>query len=90
MPVDIYIIIIGVDGAHQFGIVAHLHSPTLVDGTFLIVDYPLIDGTVVDSIDVGRLTALGINHGPDAAPVAIDLAIIADNCKITTGEIAHG
>ena len=48
MPVDIHIIIIGVDGAHNGQVLVHLHPRTLGNGTFYIRGYPFADGTVVD------------------------------------------
>ena len=97
VAVDVDIAVVGVDGSLELCPVGHPHSPTLFYGTGFVGDYPLVDGTIVDGVDVGGLAALGVDHGPDGAPVAIDLWLLAggcwllaDNSEITRGEIAHG
>ena len=90
VAVDIDIVVIGIDGAHELSAVGHLYAAALVDGTVLVVDNPVVDGAIVDGKDIGRLAALGINHGPNRASVAVDLAILPYYTEITRGEIAHG
>ena len=89
VAVDIDIVVIGIDGAHELSAVGHLYAAALVDGTVLVVDNPVVDGAIVDGEDIGRLAALGVDHSPDAAAVAIHLAIAADNTEVTRGEVAH-
>ena len=89
MPVDIHIIIIGIDGTHQFGIIVHLHAPTLIYRALLILHNPFVDGSVVDGVDIRRLTRLRIDHRPDRASIAEHLSILPHHTEVTTGEIAH-
>ena len=90
MAVDIDIVVMGGDGADQLGLIAHLDAATLVDGTFLVFDNPVVDGAIVNAEDVCWLAALGIDHGPDGASVAVDLTILPYSTEITRGELAHG
>ena len=90
MAVDINIIIIGVDGVDKLGIVGHLYTTALVDGTGLLVLNPVVDGTVLDGKDVSGLASLCVDHGPYAASVAIDLAAIVSDGEITLCEEPHG
>ena len=104
MAVDVDVVVIGVDGAHQLGVVTHLHSPTLVDGTRLVLDNPVVDGSVIDAEDVGRLASLCVYHGPDAAAVAVDFCrgrrneerggivpfgLGSHHGEVAAGEVAH-
>ena len=90
VAVDVNIIIKGVDGVHKRGIVGHFYTTTLVDGTLLIVDDPVVDGAIVNGEDIGGLARLGVDHRPDRTTVAVDLSIVADNTEVARGEVAHG
>ena len=90
MPIDIHVVIIGVNGAHQLSSITHLHSPTFINGTFLVFDNPLFDSPIVNGINISGLTTLRVNHRPDAATIAIGFTVFADDCEVTGGEIAHG
>ena len=90
MAVDVDIVVFGLDGSHELGCIAHLYSPTLVDRAFLVSYYPIVDGAIVDRENVGRLTALGIDHSPDTSAVSIHLAILTNHAEITRGEVSHG
>ena len=83
MAIDVNIVVMGINGADKLGLIAHLYATTLVDGAFLFLYNPIIDGTIVDAEDVCRLTALGIDHGPDRASVTIDLTILPHNSEVT-------
>ena len=89
VPVDIHIVIKSIDGANQLGLVRHLHSPTLVNGTLLVLDYPVINGAIINGKDIGGLTAFRVYHSPDRATVTVNASIIANDGKITAGKIAH-
>ena len=90
VAIDVDIVIISVYGMYQRGIVSHLHSATLVDGTVLVLDDPLVDSAVVDGKDIGGLACLGVDHCPDGTAVAIDMTVVAQDPEIAGGEVAHG
>ena len=90
VAIDIDIVVVGVDGADERGIVGHLYTTALVDGTLLVFDNPVVDGAVVDGEDVGGLARLCVDHRPDGTAVAIHFTILADNAEVTGGEVAHG
>ena len=79
MPINIDIIIISINGTNELGIIAHLHSPTLVNGTFLVLHNPLVDGTVIDGKDVSGLAAFCVYHRPDATSIAVCVAVFSNN-----------
>ena len=90
VTVDVDIIIIGVNGANQHGLVSHADTSALVDGTGFVGNDPLVDGPIVYVVDIGRLPRLGVNHSPDAAAIAVGMAVVADDSKISRGEVLHG
>ena len=90
VAVDVDIVVISINGADELGIVGHLYTTALVDGALLVFDNPLVDGTVVDGEDIGRLARLGVDHRPDRAAIAIYFPVITDNAEVTGGEVAHG
>ena len=89
VAVDVHIVIVGVDGAQQFGVGAHLHASALGNGALLVADNPVADGTTVYVVDVGGLPRFGVNHGPDTAAIAIDL-VASNDTEVAVGEEAHG
>ena len=89
MPVDVHVVIAGVDGTHQFSAVAHLHAPTLVDGALLVLHDPVVDRPVVNSENIRRLSALRVDHRPDRASIAIHLALAIDYAEVSRCEVAH-
>ena len=90
VAIDINIVVMGVDGADERGIVGHLYTAALVDGALLVFDNPLVDGTVVDGEDIGGLARLGVDHRPDRAAVAVHLPVLTDDAEVTGGEVTHG
>lgn len=90
VAVDIDIVVKCINGMHELSTVGHLYTTALVDGTVLVVDNPVVDGAIVDGEYIGGLAALGVDHGPDTAAIAVDLAFVADNAEVTRGEVAHG
>ena len=89
MSVDIDIVIVSIDSAHELSVVGHLYTTSLVDGTLLILDDPIVDSTIVDREDICWLARFGVNHCPDGATIAILVTVGTDNSKVTGGEIAH-
>ena len=89
MAIDVHIIIIGVDSAHQFRTVTHLHAPALVDGALLVFLNPVVDSSVVDGEDIRRLTGLRVDHRPNRAAIAIHPTLVIDHTEVTTREVAH-
>ena len=89
MPIDIYIVIFGFYCTNQLGAIVHLYTTAFINGAFLVIYNPVVDGTVVNREDIGRLTCFGINHGPDTTSVAIHLTILAYYTEVTTGKETH-
>ena len=52
VAVNVNIVVFGLDGGNEFSCIVHLHSPTLVDRTFLIAYNPVVDGAIVDGEDI--------------------------------------
>ena len=96
VSVNVNVVIESVDAAHQSGVVIHLHAGELRHGVHLVLLHPFHDGAVVYVEYVGGLACLGVNHCPDAAPVAKHLGIVrivavgSHHAEVALGEIAHG
>ena len=90
MAVDVDIILVGVDGADELGVVGHFYTAALVDRARLILNNPVVDGTIVDGKDIGGLARLGVNHCPDGATISILVTVGTNNSKVTGSEVAHG
>ncbi|CUQ58938.1 Uncharacterised protein [Segatella copri] len=73
VPVNIYIMIIGVNGSHQLGILAHFHSRTCLDRTRFFRINIFFDEPVVNFKNINRLSGLRINHCPHALAVTVNL-----------------
>ena len=89
MSIDIDIVVVSINSAHELSVVGHFNTTTLIDRTFFILDNPVIDGAVVNGEDICWLACLSVNHCPDGAAVAINVSVISDDREVTRGEIAH-
>ena len=66
-----------------------LHAVAFLDGAGFVGYDIFIDGAIVNSENVGRLSCVCVDHGPYRATIAINFAFVSCDGEVTLGEITH-